>query len=371
MSAKPSDPNDPEVSSERLLNAAKPALAAELHKMQDELRGALDAEANVRLKKALLDKDAEIQTLLLAKETQFEAHLEKELKRVGIETSERVRLEVTAELEARFNETLAQETDRLTERFTGEAEVAETQWKDERAKLVETSERWQTLAEYHRKIGEASSQLEILRRFLRTAIKFSTSSAVYLNKEDGLALWNAEGEAGVFPDVVSEGTIDPEWYFSNVVVRGKTIAAIGAAGTSDRDALVVMADTLKRAIENFGLRLRFLAGAEPDKAPPVVEATPAPENLPTESLPAGTADPHHLARALISEIKFGNEKQVLEGRVNADIYTRLRKEIEEARVAYEQQVSAPTEEDYFHQEVVKILADNVLSRLGDGYPGPS
>jgi hypothetical protein len=365
MSAKPSDSNDSRFSSERLLNVAKPALSAELTKMLDEFRGSLDAEANVRLKKALLDKEAEIQTLLRDKEAQFESRLADELKRVDGKTTDKVTQQLTSDFEMRFNETLSQETDRLTERFSGEAETAEAKWKGERAGLVEARDRWQTLAEYHRKIGEASSQLEILRRFLRTGVKFANSAAVYLNKEDGLALWNAEGEAGVFPDVVSEGTIDPEWYFSTVVVRGKVIAAITAAGASDRDALVVMADTLKRAIENFGLRLRFLAGAEPVSPPPVVKDKPAQASPPAEG-----ADPRGLARTLVSEIKLGHEKQVLEGRVNADLYTRLEKQIEEARASYQQQLSAPTDVDYFHEEILKILADNILSRLGEAYPGP-
>jgi len=363
VSTKPADSDDPRFSSDRLLNAVRPALSAELTKMIDELHRTLDAEANVRLKKALLDKAAEVKAASTEKDTKFESRLEQELKRVETETSERVRLKVTADLEKRFDRTLVEETDRLTERFTGEAEAAEARWKDERGRLLSISERWQTLAEYQRKIGEASSQLEILRRFLRTAVKFANSAAVYLNKEDGLALWNAEGKAGVFPDVVSEGTIDPEWYFSNVVVRGKVIAAIAAAGTSDRDALVAMADVLKRAIENFGLRLRFLAGAEREAPPPVVAEKSGPEPQ--------SSDPRVVARTLVSEVKFGNQKQVLEGRVNADLYNRLEKQIEEARESYRQQVPGPTDADYFHEEVVKILADNVLSRLGRGYPGPS
>jgi hypothetical protein len=62
---------------------------------------------------------------------------------------------------------------------------------------------------------------------------------------------------------------------------------------------------------------------------------------------------------------------VLEGRVNADLYTRLKNEIEEARNDYRQQLSSPPRLDYFHEEIVKILADNVASRLGKEYPGPS
>ena len=38
------------------------------------------------------------------------------------------------------------------------------------------------------------------------------------------------------------------------------------------------------------------------------------------------SDARRLARMLVSEIKLGHEKEVLEGRVHADLYSRLQKE---------------------------------------------
>ena len=86
--------------------------------------------------------------------------------------------------------------------------------------------------------------------------------------------------------------------------------------------------------------------------------------------PDDSANARRLARMLVSEIKVGNEKRVLEGRVNSDLYSRLQKEIDASRETYRRQVDAPGG-DYFHEELIKILADNDPERLGKDYPGPS
>lgn len=284
MSAKPSDSNDPRLSPDRLLNAAAPALSAELARMFQDYREAIEAETNERLRKAL---------------------------------------------------------------------------------PAEEPGRWRALAEYQQQIGEASSQSEILRGFLDSALQFADSSAVYLNKNDGLTLWDFEGESGVFPEAADKRTIDPEWFFSLVVVRGKVVAAVAAAGPTDGEALAIMADALNRAVENFGLRMRLVVDRkiEPPALTPVEKAAPEP--------PAPTAaDPRQLARAIVSGIALGREKDILDGRVHSDLYRRVRKGIDEGRDAYNRQLSSPPDRDYFHEEVVKILALNTASRLGAGYPGP-
>jgi hypothetical protein len=84
------------------------------------------------------------------------------------------------------------------------------------------------------------------------------------------------------------------------------------------------------------------------------------------------ADAKRFARLLASEIKLYNEQRVQEGRANRDLYTRLKRDIDRSRDMYEKRVS-PTvsrQVDYFHDELVRILADNDPSALGNGYPGP-
>ena len=242
---------------------------------------------------------------------------------------------------------------------------AETTERLRKALLDEENNRWRALAEYQQKIGEATSQSQIVRLFLGTAVRFAESAAVYLNKNDGLTLWGLEGEPGIFPETVDEETIDPDWFFSLVVVRGRTVAGVGAAGPSDVESLAIMADALERAIENFGLRLRFLVDGNTDASAltPVVKAMPEPP-APAE------AGPRQLARSIVSGIARGHETEILDGRVHSDLYRRFRKGIDEGRDAYSRQLSSPPDRDYFHEEVVQILAGNTASRLGADYPGP-
>ena len=78
-------------------------------------------------------------------------------------------------------------------------------------------------------------------------------------------------------------------------------------------------------------------------------------------------DARRLARMIVSEIKIDNEAKVEEGRRNQDIYKRLKKEIDDGRVIYDERVEPRIvlSTDYYYQELVKILADGDARLLGD------
>jgi hypothetical protein len=82
-------------------------------------------------------------------------------------------------------------------------------------------------------------------------------------------------------------------------------------------------------------------------------------------------DARRFARLLVSEIKLYNEQKVKDGREHADIYTRLREEIDRSRQMYDKRVhpSVVPRYDYFHHELVNTLAEGDADRLGAGYPG--
>ena len=82
-------------------------------------------------------------------------------------------------------------------------------------------------------------------------------------------------------------------------------------------------------------------------------------------------DARRFARLLVSEIKLYNENKVKEGRTNADLYDRLRDDIDRSRQMYDKRVAAPVaaRHDYFHQELVNLLAEGDAGKLGQGYPG--
>ena len=73
-----------------------------------------------------------------------------------------------------------------------------------------------------------------------------------------------------------------------------------------------------------------------------------------------------LARLLVTEIKLYNEEQVEAGRRNRNIYEVLREDIDRSRQIYEERIddAVRTEADYFHDELVRILAAGESEILG-------
>lgn len=82
-------------------------------------------------------------------------------------------------------------------------------------------------------------------------------------------------------------------------------------------------------------------------------------------------DARRFARLLVSEIKLYNEPKVKEGRSNGDLYDRLREDIDRSRQMYDKRVAPPVaaRHDYFHQELVNMLAEGDAGKLGGSYPG--
>ena len=128
------------------------------------------------------------------------------------------------------------------------------------------------------------------------------------------------------------------------------------------------------------------------EAPPPVEprpAAPEPAATPTPlrrrygadvELPIEVADEderrlhndaRRFARLLVSEIKLYKERQVVEGRSQSDLYTRLREDIDRSREMYDKRVKPEVAQkyDYFHHELVNTLAEGDRTKLGSAYPG--
>lgn len=82
-------------------------------------------------------------------------------------------------------------------------------------------------------------------------------------------------------------------------------------------------------------------------------------------------DARRFARLLVSEIKLYNEQKVRDGRLEGDLYVRLREDIDRSRQMYDKRVAPPVAAryDYFHQELVSTLAEGDPSKLGADYPG--
>ena len=98
--------------------------------------------------------------------------------------------------------------------------------------------------------------------------------------------------------------------------------------------------------------------------PPPPSAPPARALAPEEQ--KAHDDAKRFARLVVSEIKLYNEAKVTEGRKTRDIYERLKEDIERGRQMYHDRVSQPVRDtsDYFHDELVRILAGGDPNALG-------
>ncbi len=107
---------------------------------------------------------------------------------------------------------------------------------------------------------------------------------------------------------------------------------------------------------------------------PVTPAVPAPPPAPAApGAPARTPEEERkheearrFARLLVSEIRLYNEQAVQSGKLAHDIYRRLKEDIDRSRDMYEQRVSPEVRagSNYFHDEMVRILADGEPDALG-------
>jgi len=97
-------------------------------------------------------------------------------------------------------------------------------------------------------------------------------------------------------------------------------------------------------------------------------ATTAPE-LPTGEVGEIHRKAQRFARLLIDEIKLYNQAKVAEGRKHKDLYNRLKEDIEKSRVTYQKRYgnTLAGEADYFSQELIRSLAEDDVSLLGNNF----
>jgi hypothetical protein len=71
----------------------------------------------------------------------------------------------------------------------------------------------------------------------------------------------------------------------------------------------------------------------------------------------------------VEEIKLYNQSRVVEGKLNRDLYERLKEDIEKSRATYDKRYreTPVATADYFNQELIRILADNDISLLGASF----
>lgn len=149
--------------------------------------------------------------------------------------------------------------------------------------------------------------------------------------------------------------------------------------------VVLYADGEPASLDVAGIELVTLAAGLPQKS-----AWPAPAQMPQARLPG--EPPRELpewsqlsrqdqelhlrarrfARAQVAEMRLYKPRAVEAGRAQRELYKVLKPEIDAAREAFLKQFVdlSPTMVDYLHQELVRTLALDDASLLGEDYPGP-
>ncbi|MBI4165853.1 MAG: hypothetical protein HY508_08985 [Acidobacteria bacterium] len=115
------------------------------------------------------------------------------------------------------------------------------------------------------------------------------------------------------------------------------------------------------------------AVAPPPPAPAAAPAAGFDVSSLSEEEQKGHRDAKRFAKLLVSEIELYNKAKVQDGRKNQDLYKRLKSDIDRSRQTYEKRFGKTVgkQVDYFHEELVRILASSDAMALGSEYPGPT
>ncbi len=256
-------------------------------------------------------------------------------------------------------------------------------------------------------IREANSQADILRQLLEGEAQFAGRVALFVVRGNAISGWQTTGFKdndfikgvalnngtglveralhGREPAAGSTRDFDARFMASvtppaqdscvvlPLVVKEKVAALIYAdggtvpGGAFDASALTVLTQWAALWLELSALR---------KVVPPEAQQPAAPVATAVSAAAPGSeeAELHHKARRfaklLVEEIKLYNQPRVVEGKLNRDLYERLKEDIEKSRATYDKRYhETPVESaDYFNQELIRILADNDVSLLGASFP---
>lgn len=274
-------------------------------------------------------------------------------------------------------------------------------------------------------IQESTVQADILKALLEGTSKFCLRSALFVVRGTTLAGWqargfsdenirnvNIDGSKGLAARAIqarsrassTAAEFDPNFVHQQgspwdgsatvfpLVVKDKVAAVLycdsgrASGAASDYSAVELLTRHACLWLEHAAVKRHLAPGAEVGPAPsmtasPTVSAAaPVPKQAAhaaepaIDQLPAEQQELHKKARRfaklLVDEIKLYNQAKVTEGKQNRDLYRLLREDIEKSRATYDKRYGstpvAPAK--YFDSEVVRILADNDRSLMGNDFP---
>lgn len=258
-------------------------------------------------------------------------------------------------------------------------------------------------------LQEVNSQVEILRRLLECGARFAGRVALFVAKGSALTGWQGTGFADndfvktvslnsssslvarVIQEraTVSGSTAEFDAGFMAaiaapaedvclvlpLVVKEKVAALIYAdggrapGGAWDISALCVLTRCAAVWLELSALRRQAPAAADEMQMQALTPEVAASPVAPAATDPELHRKARRFAKLLVEEIKLYNQPRVVEGKLNRDLYERLRDDIEKSRATYDKRYreTPVASADYFNEELIRILADNDVSLLGQSF----
>jgi hypothetical protein len=170
---------------------------------------------------------------------------------------------------------------------------------------------------------------------------------------------------------------DDRAYVLPLAVRGKVAGLVYASGAVEMAPLELLAQSAALVLET---RIR---AAESSPKPELIAIQGAAAPVPKRSIPGSwmelSAEDQELhlraqrfARVQASGMRLFSPELVRQGRASKDLYGALQKEIDPGREIFRQMflTATATMVDYFHLELLRTLANDDASLLGEKYPGP-
>jgi len=164
-----------------------------------------------------------------------------------------------------------------------------------------------------------------------------------------------------------------------ILSRGRAVAILyaeGGRGEVDVHAIELIAILASAIWESR-------AAEAPPAAKKLIAIEPAAARLPDahplpewSDIPLNDQESHlraqRFARVQVAEIRLYKSQLVLEGRKRRSLYTLLREDIDKGRDIFKSEFvdKVPSMADYFHWEIVRTLANDDATALGEEYPGP-
>jgi hypothetical protein len=165
--------------------------------------------------------------------------------------------------------------------------------------------------------------------------------------------------------------VDDKTHLFPLTVDRTTVGILYTAGAVENAALELLAQSAAMVLEyRQEARRKPVHAATPDllriePAPPAVDSlSPEDRRLHLRA--------QRFARVQVAEMRLYRPDAVKTGRARGDLYSALQEPIDSARQAYRQAflLATPTMTDYFHEELLRTLANNNAAWLGEKYPGP-